>query len=175
MDQTTILIICYSSLQAVLTLCVIGVASIVTKRVYIETQWMDTQGTNNYKLFEFWFSTIWKMRNVYVCLLVHIFDFITDLLVIHQWFIEEENNDTEHIDSTVMAYCALTIIIFYKLVSSLAVFVTYEYNIYKKQYYNFLMYYYLLKYMLHILDLLIELLKKKKIKNLKINYILTIN
>ena len=49
------------------------------------------------------------MRRIYISSLIHIFDFFTDLIVIYEWYKAEDskNEDVEHIDSHIMAYCSI--------------------------------------------------------------------
>ena len=70
--------------------------------------------------FKFWLKTMWKMRNVYSAATVHIFDFATDLLVIGEWIRLEnngKNNNIEHVDTQLLAYCSIGIILFHKIIS----------------------------------------------------------
>ena len=41
------------------------------------------------EIVKIWFKACWKMRSIYMCVVVHIFDFTTDLTVIRQWFMAE--------------------------------------------------------------------------------------
>eukprot|EP01083_Nonionella_stella_P302328 1041897_1 len=68
-----------------------------------------------------WVKTVWKMRGVYAALSVHSFDVLTDLLVIIQWF-HQEDIDNDHIDPKDLAYSAISIIILSRIISSAAIF-----------------------------------------------------
>ena len=74
-----------------------------------------------------WLRTVWKMRSVYSSFLVHSFDIATDLIVIIEWLTEK---DKEHIDSKLMAYFSIGVIVFHKLISSFAIWIV-EKNIFR--------------------------------------------
>ena len=81
--------------------------------------------TNCWKVFRLWLKTMWKMRNVYSAFAVHIFDVMTDLLVIAQWWNEEKgSNETNHVDTRLMAICSLGVLLFHKVISTIAIYVT---------------------------------------------------
>eukprot|EP01084_Bolivina_argentea_P151128 263820_1 len=69
-----------------------------------------------------WIKTVWKLRGVYGALAVHSFDVLTDILVISEW-LNEENDDNDHIDPQVMAYSAIFVMISSKLISSVAIYI----------------------------------------------------
>eukprot|EP01084_Bolivina_argentea_P122178 216536_1 len=52
-----------------------------------------------------WFKIVWKMRSVYCSLAVHVFDVLTDILVIVSWLHYPDQNDDD-IDPQIMANCA---------------------------------------------------------------------
>lgn len=83
----------------------------------------ETQSITRISLVQLWFKTMWKMRNIYSALAVQIFDVMTDILVIGKWYNEENNskNDIEGIDSKAMAYCSIGVLVFYHVVSAIAV------------------------------------------------------
>lgn len=78
------------------------------------------------KMMKLWLKTAWKMRGVYTSFFVHCFDITTDLLVISEWYNAETPNDNrvEHIDSQLMAWCSVSVIIFHAIISAVAVFLT---------------------------------------------------
>eukprot|EP01083_Nonionella_stella_P014192 39907_1 len=69
-----------------------------------------------------WVRTAYKLRSVYTALAVHCFDVLTDVLVIIQW-LNTHNKDGDHIDPQVMAYSAIFMWVFSKLISSLSIYV----------------------------------------------------
>ena len=80
-----------------------------------------------------WIRVVWKMRGVYSSFLVHSFDIATDLMVIVQWWNAEtggKDNDIENVDTKLMAQTSIAIILFHKLVSSLAIYVS-ERNLFR--------------------------------------------
>ena len=78
------------------------------------------------KMFQLWIKTTWKMRSIYSAFAVHVFDFATDLLVITQWYSAKNGNNKsiDHIDSRLMAWNSIGILIFYKIISTIAVYST---------------------------------------------------
>ena len=64
------------------------------------------------------------MRSIYSAFTVHIFDIMTDLLVISEWYNAENNSDLEGVDSKLMASCSIGILIFYKIISTIGIYVT---------------------------------------------------
>eukprot|EP01083_Nonionella_stella_P126419 382626_1 len=71
---------------------------------------------------ELWVKIVWKMRSVYSSLAVHSFDVLTDVLVIIQWM-NEPNTPDDHIDPRVMAYSAIAVIVFSRVLSAVAIFI----------------------------------------------------
>ena len=71
-----------------------------------------------------WFKAMYKMRSVYSAFAVHTFDVVTDLLVIAEWYNAEngKNKQVEHVDSRLMAQISIGILLFHKIMSSIAVF-----------------------------------------------------
>eukprot|EP01084_Bolivina_argentea_P205747 351427_1 len=66
-----------------------------------------------------WFNVVWEMRSVYCSLAVHSFDVLTDVLVIISWWnLEEVSGD--NINSKIMAWCGITILLFHKFISVIA-------------------------------------------------------
>ena len=125
-DASQAVIICYVCLQITLAF---GVATVSTLTVLkIKKQHGQDIHPSTRALIKLWFETSWKMRNIYVSLLVHIFDFFTDLLVIDEWFNAENKKDIDHIDGATMAYASISVLIFHKVVSAFAVFVVTEYD-----------------------------------------------
>lgn len=76
-----------------------------------------------------WLKTTWKMRSIYSGVVVHLFDFFTDLFVIHEWlFVQNRQLDSNeidalHVDLEVMGYSAICVLIFYRIISALAIYV----------------------------------------------------
>ena len=76
-----------------------------------------------------WFQTTWKMRSIYSSFAVHIFDYMTDLLVISEWYeAERGNKEVDNVDSRLMANLSVSVLIFYKIISSIAVYYATEGN-----------------------------------------------
>eukprot|EP01083_Nonionella_stella_P169012 572109_1 len=75
------------------------------------------------KFFRLWLSTVWKMRSVYGGLAVHSFDVLTDVLVIIQWWHEENNEDIKNVDTKVMAASAIFVFIGSKVISAIAIYI----------------------------------------------------
>ena len=79
------------------------------------------------KMFRLWIKTTWKMRSIYSAFAVHVFDFATDLLVITEWYNAENgnnNNVVDHVNSRLMAWLSIGILIFYKIISTVAIYLT---------------------------------------------------
>eukprot|EP01083_Nonionella_stella_P292757 995783_1 len=73
-----------------------------------------------------WFKIVWKMRSVYGAFAVHMFDVLTDILIIIEWW-HLKGNDPEggrdgiaHIDARTMAISAIIVLLFHKCVSVIA-------------------------------------------------------
>ena len=117
-----VLIACYSSLQVGITLAVMVWAG----RSILEAWSINGKILTKWKLFKLWVKTVWKMRSVYSSVVVHTFDIITDLFVIAQWYQAEPNGEdkVDHIDSTLMASCAVGVFVFHKVVSSFAIYIS---------------------------------------------------
>ena len=64
------------------------------------------------KLGRLWMKVTWKMRSVYIGLFVHSFDVLTDLLVIYEWLNAENKRNIESIDSKLMAYWSIGVIMY---------------------------------------------------------------
>ena len=122
MNFGQILVICYACLQGLLTIACCGFAGKTTYDIVSEKEEPLTKSS----IVKLWWKITLKMRTIYLSLFVHIFDFVTDLLVIGEWYREENNNDVEHIDSKTMAYSSIAILIFYRIISSLAIFIISE-------------------------------------------------
>ena len=60
------------------------------------------------------------MKSIYIALGVHVFDWLSDVLVIQQWLHEEEE---EEVDTHALAFCSIGVIIFSSVVSAVAVLV----------------------------------------------------
>eukprot|EP01083_Nonionella_stella_P315883 1142365_1 len=79
---------------------------------------------NKMSFIKLWLKIVWKMRSVYISLAVHIFDVLTDILVlIEWWYLEDESKggeDLPHIDARLMALCAIITLFLHKIVSTLA-------------------------------------------------------
>lgn len=70
-----------------------------------------------------WCKVVWKMRGIYSSFVVHSFDIATDIMVVVQWWHEEDNkNDIPNVDTRTMAYCSILIILTHKFISSFAVY-----------------------------------------------------
>eukprot|EP01083_Nonionella_stella_P166299 555701_1 len=83
-----------------------------------------TDNKNNTKqkgFFQLWAKTIWKMRSVYGGLAVHCFDVLTDVLVIIQW-LQLTDIDGDNVDPQVMAYAGIAVMVWSKVISSIAIF-----------------------------------------------------
>eukprot|EP01083_Nonionella_stella_P017990 50333_1 len=76
-----------------------------------------------------WFKTVYKMRGVYGALAVHSFDVLTDVLVINQW-LNTSNTPGDHVDPQAMAYSAIGVLIFSKILSTSAIYLK-EKNIFR--------------------------------------------
>eukprot|EP01084_Bolivina_argentea_P224906 380191_1 len=58
-----------------------------------------------------WFKLVWKMRSCYMSLVVHVFDVLTDILVIIQWWsLEQNSGDITHINSRQMAWWGIIVL-----------------------------------------------------------------
>ena len=125
MDLATLLFWCYAGLQGILTVAVIVLASHSIFVNYADLKSSLATDTRKTTL-KLWLKTIYKMRSIYVGLLVHTFDFLTDLTVIYQWYTaeSENNNRVEHVDSRLMAYLSIGVLFLYRIVSAIVIFVT---------------------------------------------------
>ena len=124
MNVANLAVLSYVCLQGLITLVVIIVAS---STIFSIVKRSD-KPLSAKSIVELWVKTIWKMRSIYASLIVHVFDFITDSLVIWEWSTIEQNKDVEHIDATVMTYSAISVLIFYRIISSIAIFVITNYD-----------------------------------------------
>ena len=104
-------IVSYIALQVLITLTVILAGSYTVYHIWQE----KCLSISKCRLAIIWGKALWKMRSIYSSLAVHIFDFITDLLVIHEWYHAEsknvENGDIEHVDTRLMALCSIIILL----------------------------------------------------------------
>ena len=64
------------------------------------------------------------MRSVYGSFLVHSFDIATDIIVILQWWYDDKLNDIDHIDTRLMAQFSIGVVIFHKIISSIAIYIS---------------------------------------------------
>eukprot|EP01083_Nonionella_stella_P270703 916819_1 len=71
---------------------------------------------------EIWVRVVWKMRSVYSSLAVHSFDILTDVLVIVQWM-KTPNKPGDHINPQAMAYSAIGVMIFCRVLSAFAIYI----------------------------------------------------
>ena len=69
--------------------------------------------------FKLWLKIVWKLRNVYSPLAVHIFDVFTDTLVIVSW-LSYPDISGDNIDPEVMAISAFIVLIAHKIISFIA-------------------------------------------------------
>ena len=123
MDLSETLIVVYACAYAVVTGTVAMLAFATIFHIKAEASTL----LSNKKALYLWLLSTWKMRAVYTCSIVHIFDFITDLLVIHEWYIIEDGTsekDVAHIDSPLMASWSVAILIFHRIISSFAIFIS---------------------------------------------------
>ena len=131
MDFSQIVITSYVTLQILVIIMVsILASSTIFKFLALNKDWKPKFSKSS--IFYLWFRITWKMRAIYGSLLVHIFDFFTDLLVIHQWYTQENNKDSdvvEHVNTPLMASWSIAVLIFHRVISSLAIYVTTQYNI----------------------------------------------
>merc|ERR1719189_2554502 len=73
---------------------------------------------------QLWFKMVWKLRVCYMSLFVHLFDVLTDILVIVEWWrLEHIEGDKDHVDTRLMAICAIVVLAVHKVVSTVAFFV----------------------------------------------------
>eukprot|EP01083_Nonionella_stella_P090534 252894_1 len=111
----------YISIQGVITLIVsvLGVS-------YVRNEYLSAATNNDekskYSFCKLWFRIVWKMRSVYCSLAVHVFDVLTDALVIIEWWNLESDPevDIEHVDARAMAICGIIVLLLYKTVSVIA-------------------------------------------------------
>ena len=91
-------------------------------------QTQEIQDTSCTKMLRLWVKTTWKMKSIYSAFVVHVFDCTTDLLVITDWYNAERglnrDNKVEHVDSRVMAWTSIGILIFYKVISTIGIYLT---------------------------------------------------
>ena len=65
-----------------------------------------------------WFKIVWKMRSVYCALAVHVFDILTDILVIVSWIYYPDVKG-DGVDPQIMALCAIIVLAFHKVTSTI--------------------------------------------------------
>eukprot|EP01084_Bolivina_argentea_P250011 418711_1 len=72
-------------------------------------------------LVKLWFKVVWKMRSIYACFAVHVFDVLTDILVIIKWWnLEQTEGDIENINARTMAICGMSVLVFHRVITALA-------------------------------------------------------
>ena len=77
---------------------------------------------SNMGFVKLWLKMVWKMRSCYSSLFVHAFDVLTDILVIIEWWsLEEKHGDKEYIDSRLMAWCGIIVLLTHRAFSTLAI------------------------------------------------------
>eukprot|EP01084_Bolivina_argentea_P030231 56047_1 len=70
-------------------------------------------------LIKLWFKMVWKMRSIYASFAVHIFDVLTDILVILEWWnLENNGNDIKNVDARVMSICGILIMFFHRFITT---------------------------------------------------------
>ena len=116
-------IYCYVCLQACIVIAITFVATSEALKIINNSD----ESPKFSSVMKAWGKAVWKMRNIYVSILVHIFDFFTDLLVIYEWYIAEDSKeeDVDNVNSQLMAFASIGILIFYRTLSSIAVTITY--------------------------------------------------
>eukprot|EP01084_Bolivina_argentea_P053570 98344_1 len=78
-----------------------------------------------------YFKLVWSLRSVYLSLIIHSFDVLTDILVIIEWWSFEENyGDVPHVNAHQMALCAIIVLCFHQFISAVAFYLK-EGNIYR--------------------------------------------
>ena len=127
MDLTLLFIVSYLSLQCILLVGVI-IFSTVTIRKVLTTE--THLRAKNHTVSRIWLKMIWKMRGIYSSLFVHLFDFFTDFLVLREWFMaeDEKGEDVPRVDATLMAWSSVSVLLFYKCISTLAIYITTDYD-----------------------------------------------
>eukprot|EP01084_Bolivina_argentea_P259444 437760_1 len=90
------------------------------------TQTNVEETTNQYQMIskmnfcKLWFKIVWKMRSVYCAFVVHVFDVLTDVLVIIEWWnLEQSGTDIPNIDPKTMALCGIVVLLFHKFISTI--------------------------------------------------------
>eukprot|EP01083_Nonionella_stella_P062840 163368_1 len=120
MEVSSIITILYICLQ----LTALLIVSIISARIVGAK---TSSVSSKKKTIKSWVKIMWKMRGIYGSFLVHSFDALTDILVIYDWwFRESKHGDIAHIDSRVMAYNSIAILILYKTVSTIAIWSKYH-------------------------------------------------
>eukprot|EP01084_Bolivina_argentea_P251735 422336_1 len=120
MNVSSIISIIYICIQLIALLLI----SIISARIVGSKLSNVSPRKTNTKL---WIKIMWKMRGIYGSFLVHSFDTLTDILVIYDWWIREsKSGDIKHIDSRIMAYNSIAIIIIYKTISTIAIWSKYH-------------------------------------------------
>eukprot|EP01083_Nonionella_stella_P076748 209286_1 len=117
--------IIYVIFQCTVTLCVSVAGAIYVRKEFLlekisKTQQNDIVNISKMPFVKLWFKILWKMRTIYGSFFVHIFDVLTDILVITEWWNLENVNGIDHIDSRIMAQCGIAVLVFHRVISSLA-------------------------------------------------------
>eukprot|EP01084_Bolivina_argentea_P310382 537086_1 len=82
---------------------------------------MDTNGYKKTEFCQLWLKIVWKMRSVYCSFAVHVFDVITDILIIIEWWNLEQNGENiKDINAKTMAICGIVVLLFHKIISTIA-------------------------------------------------------
>eukprot|EP01083_Nonionella_stella_P305933 1069290_1 len=95
--------------------------SVATTTIAVNIQ-KDTEDITQKGFVTLWLKIIWKMRSVYSSLAVHCFDVLTDVLVIMQWM-NTRNEPGDHVDPQAMAYSAIAVIVFSRVLSAIAIYI----------------------------------------------------
>eukprot|EP01083_Nonionella_stella_P005895 17018_1 len=134
-NTNTILTVCYITIQSTITIAVSIIGAIHVYRYKAKSDSKQCGDVEQHEALEIgdhdkdfnkefcglWLSVTWKMRGVYSGLAVHSFDVLTDVLVIVQW-LNTPDDSADNIDPHIMAYSAIFVMIFSKLVSSFGIY-----------------------------------------------------
>lgn len=99
--------------------------------IYVQKQLPSLpSNTSNKSLIKLYFKTIWDIKGIYGSGLVHIFDVFSDLLIIVEWYSNNDDNSHLRIKSETFADISIIVLIFHKIIGVLA-FWSKERNIYR--------------------------------------------
>lgn len=125
MEAVRAILISYACVQSVAALSIVGHAVYRMYQRITANEDVESKPQTLLKLFR---MLMIQMGAIYGNVFLHIFDFMTDALVISQWF----TTDAHHIDDLLIAWLAVSFLILYRLASPFAVYITSDFTDWKE-------------------------------------------